>query len=309
MPRSNEPGRRVSSRLLDVLFAFRPGRSRLTLAELTRHTGMPHATVRRLALGLVQAGALDRGPDGRFTVGIRLWELGTLAPVTAPLRTVALPVMGDLHTALRQHVQLAVLDGTEAVVVERLSTAEAVGVISSVGGRLPLHSSAVGKILLAHGGAELVDRVIEQGLTRYTGRTLTDPTRLRQVLAECHDTGVARVREETTPGVDSVATRVLNADGAVVAALSALVRTGSVDLRTVTPAVVAAGLAISRGLGWRPLPTYATTENPAGATAAGRLRRSRVAGPRRRSRPGTPAASPAETPPPAPPAPSRRTRT
>jgi DNA-binding IclR family transcriptional regulator len=252
VPRTSEPGRRVSSRLLDVLFAFRPGRPRLTLADLTRHTGMPHATVRRLALDLVHAGALDRAADGTFTVGIRLWELGTLAPLTAPLRTVALPFMDDLHAALRQHVQLAVLDGTEAVLVERLSTAEAVGVISHMGGRLPLHSSGVGKVLLAHGGAELVDRVIEQGLSRYTRRTITDPTRLRRVLEECRDTGAAVVREETTPGVDSVATRVLNANGEVVAALSVLVRTGSVDLRTVTPAVVASGLAISRGLGWRP---------------------------------------------------------
>jgi DNA-binding IclR family transcriptional regulator len=252
VPRSNEPGRRVSSRLLDVLFAFRPGRPRLTLADLTRHTGMPHATVRRLALDLVHAGALDRAPDGSFTVGIRLWELGTLAPLTAPLRTVALPFMEDLHAALHQHVQLAVLDGTEAVLVERLSTAEAVGVISRVGGRLPLHSSGVGKVLLAHEGTDLVDRVIEQGLTRYTRRTITDPARLRRVLEQCRDTGVAFVREETTPGVDSVATRALNADGEVVAALSVVVRTGSVDLRTVKPAVVASGLAISRGLGWRP---------------------------------------------------------
>jgi DNA-binding IclR family transcriptional regulator len=242
----------VSSRLLDVLFAFRPGRSRLTLADLTRHTGMPHATVRRLALDLVRAGALDRGPDGTFTVGVRLWELGTLAPLTAPLRTVALPFMDDLHAALRQHVQLAVRDGTEAVLVERLSTAEAVGVMSHIGGRLPLHSSGVGKVLLAHGGADLVDRVIERGLTCYTERTITDPARLRRALADCRDTGVAVVREETTPGIDSVATRVLNADGEVVAALSVLVRTGSVNLRTVAPAVVASGLAISRGLGWRP---------------------------------------------------------
>src|SRR6266536_5435209 len=190
MPRTNEPGRRVSSRLLDVLFTFRPGRSRLTLADLTRHTGMPHATVRRLALDLVHGGALDRAPDGSFTVGTRLWELGTLAPLTAPLRTVALPFMDDLHVALRQHVQLAVLDGTEAVLVERLSTARAVGVISHIGGRLPLHSSGVGKVLLAHGGAELVDRVIDQGLARYTRRTITDPTQLRRVLQECRDTGV-----------------------------------------------------------------------------------------------------------------------
>jgi DNA-binding IclR family transcriptional regulator len=252
MPRSNQPGRSVSSRLFEVLFAFRPGRSRLTLAEMTRETGLPHATVRRLALELVEAGALDRTQDGAFTVGIRLWQVGTLAPLSVPLRAAALPFMDDLHTALRQHVQLAVREGTEAVLVERLSAGNAVDVISRLGGRLPLHSSGVGKVLLAHAGPELLEQVIAQGLPAYTERTVTDPMRLRAMLAECRETGVAVVRQETTPGADSVATRVLNADGEVVAALSVVVSAGSVDLRAVRPAVIASGLAVSRSLGWRP---------------------------------------------------------
>jgi DNA-binding IclR family transcriptional regulator len=63
---------------------------------------------------------------------------------------------------------------------------------------------------------------------------------------------VAVVRQETTLGVDSVATRVLNADGEVVAALSVVVGAGSVDLRAIRPAVIASGLAVSRRLGWHP---------------------------------------------------------
>lgn len=183
MPRSSQPGRSVTSRLFDVLFAFRPGRSRCTLADLTRETGLPHATVRRLALELVEAGALDRAADGGFTVGIRLWQLGTLAPLSVPLRTVGLPFMDDLHTALRQHVQLAVLEGTEAVLVERLSAGHAVDVVSRIGGRLPLHSSGVGRVLLAHAGPELIEQVIAHGLPAFTRRTITDPARPRAQLA------------------------------------------------------------------------------------------------------------------------------
>ncbi|WP_039940320.1 IclR family transcriptional regulator [Streptomyces himastatinicus] len=252
MPRTSQPGRSVSARLFDVLFAFRPGRSRLTLADLTRETGLPHATARRLTLELVEAGALDRAPDGSFSVGLRLWQLGTLAPLSVPLRTIALPFMDDLHTALRQHVQLAVLEGTEAVLVERLSAGNAVDVVSKIGGRLPLHCSGVGKVLLAHAGPELMEQVIAQGLEAYTDRTVTAPARLRALLAECRETGVAFVRQERTPGVESVATRVIDADGEVVAALSVVVGAGSVDLRTVRPAVIASGLAVSRRLGWRP---------------------------------------------------------
>ncbi|WP_456340840.1 IclR family transcriptional regulator domain-containing protein [Streptomyces shenzhenensis] len=110
----------------------------------------------------------------------------------------------------------------------------------------------MGQVLLDHAGPELVEQVIAQGLPAYTERTVTDPARLRTMLAECRETGVAVVREETTPGVDSVATRVLNADGEVVAALSVVVATGSVDLRAVRPAVIASGLAVSRRLGWHP---------------------------------------------------------
>jgi DNA-binding IclR family transcriptional regulator len=252
MPRTSEPGRSVSSRLLEVLFAFGPGQSRLTLAELTRQTGMPQATVRRLALELVRAGALDMAPGGMLTVGTRLWQLGTLAPLTEPLRTVAQPFMEDLYTALRQHVQLAVLEGREAVIIERLSKPGAIGLVSQVGGRLPLHCSAAGKVLLAHAGGDLFDALTDRGLSRFTPHTITDPVRLRREFADCRRTGIATVREELTLRADSAATRIMDAEGRVIAALSVVVRSSSVALREVVPSVVASGLGISRRLGWTP---------------------------------------------------------
>ncbi|MFZ3555855.1 IclR family transcriptional regulator [Streptomyces sp. BH055] len=259
MPPSTQPGRSVSARLLDVLFAFRPTRSRLSLADLTRETGMPHATIHRLTRELVRAGALDRSSDGTFSVGLRLWQLGTLAPLSASLRAVALPFMDDLHTALRQHVQLSVLEGTEAVLVERLSAGKAVDVVSRLGGRLPLHSSGVGKVLLAHANHDLLDRILAQGLPAYTDRTVTAPDQLRSQLAQCRETGVAVIREETTAGVDSVGTRILDPQGEVVAALSVVVASGSVDLHAMRPALIASGLAISRRLGWQPSAGVHTT--------------------------------------------------
>jgi DNA-binding IclR family transcriptional regulator len=252
MPPTSEPGRSVSSRLLQVLFAFQPGHARFTMAGLARRTGLPQATLRRLAFELLAAGALDRAPDGTLTVGTRLWQLGTLAPLTEPLRTVALPFMEDLYTALQQHVQLAVLEGYEAVIVERLSTPSAVGLVSQVGGGLPLHCSAVGKVLLAHGDAALFDAVVERGLDRFTPLTVSDPARLRGELGDCRRTGTAIVRGELTSGADSVATRIMDGEGRVVAALSVVVRTGSVSLTAAVPSVVTSGLGISRRLGWTP---------------------------------------------------------
>jgi DNA-binding IclR family transcriptional regulator len=242
----------VSSRLLEILFAFGPGHSRCTIADLTRRTGMPQATVRRLALELARAGALDPAPGGAFTVGTRLWQLGTLAPLTEPLRAVAQPFMEDLSAALRQHVQLAVLDGREAVITERLSRPGAIGLVSQVGGRLPLHGAAAGKVLLAHGDPALLDRLAGEGLTRFTPRTVTDPALLRRELADCRRTGTAIVREELTPQVESAAARVMDAEGRVIAALSVVVESGSVPLQAVVPSVVTCALGISRRLGWTP---------------------------------------------------------
>jgi DNA-binding IclR family transcriptional regulator len=252
MPRTSEPGRSVSSRLLELLFSFEPGNTVLSVADLASKTGLPRPTVRRLVLELTTAGALEQRPDGRYTVGLRLWQLGTLAPLTESLRTMAQPYMEDLYSALNQHVQLAVLEGHEAVIIERLSSPRALDLVSQVGGRLPLHCSGVGKVLLSHGGSGLADRALAGELKRYTPQTVTDPKMLRRELAECRRTGVALVRGELTADADSIATRILDKDGQVVAALSVVVRAGSVQPQTVVPSVITSGLAISRVLGWRP---------------------------------------------------------
>ncbi|GAA4558912.1 IclR family transcriptional regulator [Pseudonocardia xishanensis] len=252
MPRTSEPGRTVGSRLLELLFAFTPDAPVLSLAELSRRTGLPHPTARRLVLELVSTGALDRRPDGRFVVGLRLWQLGTLAPLTESLRTMARPFMEDLYTALNQHVQLAIVEGREAVILERMSAPQAVGLVSQVGGRLPLHCSGVGQVLLSHASGSLFDEVLEGPLPKHTTRTVTDPRSLRRALAACRKSGYAIVRGELTDDADSVATRVMDKEGRVVAALSVVFRAGSARPSVVLPSVITSGLGLSRRLGWRP---------------------------------------------------------
>jgi DNA-binding IclR family transcriptional regulator len=252
MPRANEPGRSVSSRLWDLLFAFDPDHTELSLADLVRRTGIPHATARRLTLDLVAAGALERTADNRFAIGLPLWRLGTLAPRAEMLRTAAQPFVEDLYTALRQHVQLAVLQDDRAVIIERLSAVNAVGLASQVGGHLPLHCSGVGKVLLSHSSPAFIDEVLAGRLRRFTPRTIVEPAALRRELASCRATGTVVVREELSEGAESVATRIIDGRGRVVAALSVVVAAGSINLEAAVPSLVASGLGLSRRLGWRP---------------------------------------------------------
>ncbi|GII64864.1 IclR family transcriptional regulator [Sphaerisporangium krabiense] len=250
MANSSDRGRTVTSRALAVLGSFTPARPELTLAQICRITGLRHATAHRLVRELVDWGALERTPRGPYVIGLRLWELGTLNPRGLPLRVRAMPVMEDLHAATRQHVQLAVLDGNEALVVERISAPGAVPVRSQVGGRLPLHASAVGKMLLAHAGDDLFAEVVKEGLARFTTATVTDEAVLRLALAESRRTGVAVVREEMSAGAYSVATPITDEKGHVVAGLSVVGPDPAIH--RLVPAVVMAGRGISRGLVRRP---------------------------------------------------------
>ena len=95
------------------------------------------STVHRLCGQLEDERVLERGAAGRYRVGLRLWELGLLAPRAQGLRQVALPFLEDLYEVVHENVQLMVLDGTEVVVVERLSARDAVRLAGRPGGRLP----------------------------------------------------------------------------------------------------------------------------------------------------------------------------
>ena len=121
--------------------AFDAGHRSLSLGELSRRSGIPTSSTLRLAGRLMAWGALERAPTAGSPIGLRLWEVASLAPRGQGLKQVALPFMGDLEEVTRQHVLLAVRDGDDALLVERLSAHQAMPVLYRVGGRLPLHST------------------------------------------------------------------------------------------------------------------------------------------------------------------------
>ena len=237
-------GETVTGRVLGVFEAFTAERPELRLSQISRRTGLPLTTTHRLVGELTRWGALERDDAGNYRIGLRLWEAASLAPRSVGLREAALPFLEDLYEATHQNVQLAVLDGTDAVYIERISGRGAVHVISRPGGRLPLHATGVGLVLLAYGPDELRERVLAGPLKRYTRRTLVDPARLRRELAEVRRTGVAISRGQIELISTSVAAPI-RPGGQVVAALSVVVPARG-DPRRYGPAVVAAARGISR---------------------------------------------------------------
>ncbi|QUG99445.1 IclR family transcriptional regulator [Saccharopolyspora erythraea] len=216
---SRDAGRSVTARALSVLTAFDIDHSRLTLTAIARRAGIPLATAHRLVRELEHWGALHRDSEGRYSIGLRLWEIGLLSPVNSTLRQVALPFMQELCAATRDNVHLAVRDGTEAVYVEKLTAHTSVPIVSRSGGRLPLHATSVGKVLLAHAPASLLQECCEHGLSRHTPYTITEPGRLGRELQGVRARGFAQATEEMSLGNCSVAVPVRDATGSVVAAL------------------------------------------------------------------------------------------
>jgi DNA-binding IclR family transcriptional regulator len=136
--------------------------------------------------------------------------------------------------------------------VERLRARDAVGVVSRVGGRLPLHATGVGQVLLAFAPAELQEEVLAGPLPALTPRTVVDPDQLRRVLAEVRRTGLAICDGQVELHSLSVAAPVRSASGEVVAALSVVVPSEGGAAVPYVPAILAAARGISRALGHTP---------------------------------------------------------
>src|ERR687892_1262488 len=99
------PGPSVTSRILAILNAFVPGEARLTLTQISRRTGLPIATTHRLVGELTRGGGLEREPGGTYRIGVRLFEIGSLAPIGGGLRAPALPFLGGLFEGTPQDRQ------------------------------------------------------------------------------------------------------------------------------------------------------------------------------------------------------------
>jgi DNA-binding IclR family transcriptional regulator len=121
--------------------------------------------------------------------------------------------------------------------------------VTRVGGRLPLHATGVGQVLLAHAPVELQEAVLRGPLPALTNRTVVDPDQLRRVLAEVRRTGVAICEGHVELRSTTVAAGVRGERGDVVAALSVVVPSVDGDPQRYVPVVRAAARGISRSLG------------------------------------------------------------
>lgn len=223
---NSRSGDSMTERIVRVLETFSDERTVQSATEIGRRAGLPSSTAHRIVDELVREGLLERDDGNRIRLGMRLWELALRGSTALRLRQAALPHMEHVQAVIREHTQLAVLEQGEALFLERLSHPDAGANITRIAGRLPLHASSSGLVLLAHAHPSLRDRLLAEPLAPVAAETPTDPEGLGRML-----TTIRRTGHVVAPGtVEAVSTGVavpVRDRGEVAAALSVVLPRGA----------------------------------------------------------------------------------
>ncbi|GLY94038.1 IclR family transcriptional regulator [Actinoplanes sp. NBRC 103695] len=240
----------VIAKVAAILDAFTADDRGVGFAELQRRTGLPKATLHRLTAELVVARLLDR-VNGRFHLSGHLFTLGMRASVERGLLEVATPFLEDLYERTHETVHLGLREGTEVVYVAKVSGHRQTRAPSRLGGRLPLHATAIGKALLAFAPDAVRAEVLAAPLARLAPRTVTSPALLRRQLDRAAEAGVTFEAEESAVGIVCVGAPILDADDLAVAAVSVAGPVGRFRPRQHLGAVKAAAAGIAAVLARR----------------------------------------------------------
>jgi DNA-binding IclR family transcriptional regulator len=242
-----EPVKSVLGRALRVLDTFDDEHHELRLSEIARRAELPLSTVHRLVRELVAWGGLER-TDDHYRIGLRIFELGTIAPSWEQRRNAALPFMQDLYEATHQNIHLAALDGKEIVYLLKLSGHEPNSAPTRTGGRHAAHCTSLGKALLAFSPEPAQEAVIAAGLEPQTRFTIRDPAGFRKELAAIRERGLAFDRQESTPGLGCIGAPIFGPGGVPAAAISVSGPIRRMNAAVLAPVIRAAALGSSRAL-------------------------------------------------------------
>ncbi|MBL8587306.1 MAG: IclR family transcriptional regulator [Methylobacteriaceae bacterium] len=189
-------------KVLEVLSSYD---APVRLVDLSRQMQMNKSTTYRLLEKLRQLGYVRQDePNGRYMLTVRMWEIGVRAFRRFDLRAWARPHLEDIHRATNETAVLAILDGREVVIIDKIDSAQAIQPFSPLGSRTPLHCSSLGKALIAADPQTLL-ATLSDPLQSFTPRTAPSVARLAAEIETARAEGVAVAVDEFREGVSGVA--------------------------------------------------------------------------------------------------------
>jgi DNA-binding IclR family transcriptional regulator len=241
---------------LRLIKAFSEDEYEIGISDLAKRLGLAKSTVHRLASTLLEQGMLEQNPaDGKYHLGLALFELGTMVRRKMDFTVEARPFLRTLMEKTGETVHLAILDHDSILYVITHESKQALRMGSKVGTRAPVHSTAVGKVLLASQPEEEIERIVARGLPQSTPGTIVEAKALRRELALVKAQGHAVDDEESEIGLRAIAAPIRNYSGDVVAAISIagpVHRMTKKALLSWLRELVEAAEAVSQRLGWQP---------------------------------------------------------
>jgi len=249
---------------LAILSSFNSDRPLIGVSELSRGLELSRSTAHRYVSTLAKLGYLQQDPDSkRYRLGPKVLDLGFSAINSMDVREISAPHLRQLSDETGFTVNLAILDGTDIVYIERCRSAgpgqREIDLNLHVGARLPAYCTAMGKAILAFLPEQRAEELI--GRIDFAPRgpnTLTDPKAFREELRKIRASGIAVNDEELASGLRSIAAPIQSHSGEVLAALNLAVHRTMVStdelIARYGPAVHQAAHDISLSMGHRQAP-------------------------------------------------------
>jgi IclR family KDG regulon transcriptional repressor len=211
----------VLHKTLDIIETLKQDQAGSGLAELSRQVELPKATVYRILATLEGRGYLDRGGNGSYRLARKFFDLKRDTPIEELLSKAARIPMQKLMEASRETVNLGIIDAGEVVVISTVESSQAVRMVSKVGNRRCLHTTALGKVMLAEMAETEALRLLKlKGLPRLTEHSLVTKSAVMAELRRIREQGFAVDDQENELEGRCVGAPVRDGGGVAVAALS-----------------------------------------------------------------------------------------
>ncbi|MCM3714814.1 IclR family transcriptional regulator [Halalkalibacter oceani] len=209
-------------RALRILDLFDEYETELKITEISERMVLHKSTVHSLLKTLQKHHYIEQNPEnGRYRLGMKLFERGNFVIQSLDLRAIAKEHLIELSRETGRTIHLVILDGKEGVYIDKVESSTASVLYSKIGRRVPIHSSGVGKALVAFKSDAELEQILENyEYTRQTENTITNKEDFLQEVKLIQEKGYAIDDQENEPGVFCVAIPVRDYTGQVVAAIS-----------------------------------------------------------------------------------------
>lgn len=227
----------------------------LSLKEIAEQAELPKSTAFGLLTTMREYDVISQGTDGKYGLGLRLFEYGCQIGRSWDISAAAKPYMEHLAADTGASVMLSICEGGSVITLDQVQARDKLRIVSDVGARLPIYCTSQGKVFLASMPRADAEKLLRrQSITQFTPHTITDVDALLQEIEDCRKRGYAIENGEYKIGLRSISAPIHTVDGGVkytVGVIGMFRSTHSDEFHAAIEHVCATAAMISAALGYR----------------------------------------------------------